>query len=275
MEAQRLSDIPIGESVTGCIWGPSGSGKTWTLCTAGSRSLYCNVEDRLATLRNYNATTKGEKFNPFIVTVSEESIPEGGAKALDELVNRGNEILVKHLDEIDFVLVDGATALRRFAMNKALELNQKLNKSKTLSTLKALTTEVEITDVAIQDYAAEIRMINNFILQMKEFCSENKKHFFMTAHERIEFNKPANIGDIATIKTRKPGFTGRTFPDEVPGLFDLVWHLQTKGAGDRVLYQARTAGDSEVLAKTCYPGFKVLEDNPNLQDIIKRIKNGK
>lgn len=271
----RLSDIPLGESITLCLYGGAGTGKTWMCGTLGDRTLYCNIENRLATFQGVLFKQR-YKFNPLVITVHEEPVPDGGAKALVKLTQEINREIDEHKDEFDNICIDGATALRRFAMNMGLEINQKTKKSQSLTNKATISPDFPVTDITVQDYGMEMALIERFIIQMKEYCFEAKKNFILTAHERVEFNKPARIGDAPTVRSVKPGFTGQTFPDSIPGLFDLVWHTEVVGGGSGATYVVRTEGDRELIAKTCFNGlFKDRIPSPILTDVFKRIKEGK
>lgn len=279
MTLQRLNEIPIGESIFGLFYGGAGTGKTFTLGTAGDDSLYCNIESRLGTLQNPKFKAV-HKFNPFVITVFEEPLPSGGAKALVELTDKIKEAIKTNGNDFSKILVDGATALRRYAMNSALEVNLKSGKAGEKAQgardkIKAVVKDFPYHDITVTDFGTEMRMTEAFIISMREYCQESGKHFFMTAHERIDYNKPARIGDEPTVRKRRPGFTGQSFPDDIPGLFDLVWHFDTKEAGGKTLYYARTEGDDSLIAKTCIGDFKPTEFNPNIQSIIKNVRGGK
>jgi hypothetical protein len=98
----------------------------------------------------------------------------------------------------------------------------------------------------------------------------------MTAHERISFKEKGTITGPDVVDKIRPGFTGRTFPDSIPGMFDLVWYTQVIGGGERAIYRVRTEGDVGLVAKTCYNGlFPEIYPNPNFQNIIKIIKGEK
>lgn len=274
---QRLNEIDATDSIHCLIYGPAGSGKTVICGTAGDRTLYCNVESRLATLQSKWFREK-HKFNPFVITVTEPPLPDGGAKAFEELTNKMSEILNKHSADIDIIIIDGVTALRNFMMNRALEISQSVSGSKTLAKLQTINKGKTIDFIAMEmnDYKAEMTLMSNFIWYMKDYCVPNKKHFFMTAHERKEYTSGAKVGDNPILESVRPGFTGRTFPDDIPGLFDLVWHTETLGSGDQTKYYARTASDAVLQAKTCYGGiFKTKEENVNILEVIKRIKENR
>jgi len=268
----RLNDIPIGKSIAMLLYGGSGTGKTFFSATCGNRTLHIDCEDRRATIQSKLVQEKYH-YNPIYKAFQEVAMPDGGALALDNITLFVNDAIDKYEDEFDIVFLDGTTAFRRFALNKALELNKKIGKSKTLDRNKALPTEVEFVDVSIQDYGAEMNMVLNFIIKMKEYCSSANKHFIMTAHERVTL-KDSKVGSEPVIHSIRPGFTGRTFPDDVTGQFDLTWHTEVEGQGDTRKYLARTEGDSALIAKSCFPGlFPVKYYSPDFQATVKAIQS--
>lgn len=269
-----MDELPSYNLLFALFYGGSGKGKTWTCGTAGDRTLYCDVEKRLGTFKTKRFLTKVGKFNPRVISISEEFLPASGASAAVELTKKINEEFDKYLDEFDIVIVDGATAVRRFFMNLGLELNQKTKRSTTLNTKKQISPDFPYVNIEINDWTAEINAMETFIIRMKELCTETRKHFILTAHERTEYNQAPKIGGDKTIRSIKPGFAGQTFPDSTPGLFDLVWRFRTIGSGERVQYFADTEGDGSMLAKSSIGDWPVRLENPNILDIIRRIQNG-
>lgn len=274
----RLNDLPKGESVIGLIYGPAGSGKTDLLGTAGNEALIINIGMGIATLQSQSWKKRNPNCNPIIETILEDAIPNT-AEAFDKVCDIIDEYLEKYRSEIKYLIIDDATALRRFAMNKGLEINQKLGKSNSLSRSK----QDDYVAIAVQDYGIEMDLIDKFIIGYTSICRDMGLHFFMSAHERVQYNAPRTIGETPTINSVKPGFTGRTFPDSVTGHFDLVFYTEVKGSGDRAHYQVRTVGDSSLVAKCRFGGiFKNVEEirsdvSPSgltLPKIIERIKNG-
>lgn len=264
----RLNDIERGTSIIMLAYGGSGVGKTHFCGSAGSRSLIINIGGGIATLQSKGFRNNNKDYNPFIETISEDAVPTA-AKAFDEVCNVIDQYLSKQSGDFDTIIVDDVTALRRFAMNKGLEINQKLGKSKSASTSKMF----DIPIVAVQDYGIEMQLMESFTLEYIRLCKEANKHLIMTAHERVSFNTPTSIGGEPTINSIKPGFTGRLFPDAVTGHFDLVWHFEKMGGGEQIKYRARTIGDNNLTAHTKWSGiFSILEPNPNFLDIIKKIK---
>ena len=264
----KLSDMPLGSSVIQLFYGGSGVGKTNYCGTAGSRALIINIGGGLATLQSPYFRKLNPNYDPFVETIIEEAIPDN-ARAFDDVCTIIDKYLKEKNAEFDTLIIDDITALRRFAMNKGLELNQKLNKSKSLATSKLH----DAPQIAIQDYAAEMSLVEQFVIEYIGICRRENKHLIMTAHERITFNPPSNLGGEPTISTIKPGFTGRTFPDAVTGHFDLVWHGEKLGGGEQIKYRARTVGDSALTAHTKWRGlFPTIYENPNFLDVISKIR---
>lgn len=267
----RLSDLPKGESVTLLVYGPAGSGKTELCGTAGSRALWINTGLGIVTIQSPGFKQRHPNVDPIIETVEDDldpKTPTGYDKACDTL---DAYLDPKHpmYNEYDTIIIDDATTLRRYAMDKGVKDNSEAGLSKTYEQRqkgKAITT--------VQDYGAEMSLIDQFIIYYTRICKSSHKHFILTAHERIQYNKASQIGAPPTVNSIKPGFTGQTFPDSVTGHFDLVWHLETLGAGERILYKARTAGSSSEVAKTRWSGlFPIQVDNPNFLKIVETIRN--
>lgn len=267
----RLSEMPQGASVTCLYYGGSGVGKTNFCGTAGSRALGINIGGGLATIQNPNFRKRHPNVNPIIETIFEESIPVKATAfdAVGDVLDSYMNDPVK-LDEVDTFWVDDITALRRFAMNKGLEVNQQLNKSKSL----AAAQKHDFLVVAVQDYQAEMSLMEQFVIHYVSRCKELNKHLIMTAHQRVTYNPPTAIGGEQTVNNIKPGFTGKTFPDYITGNFDLVWHAEKLGGGEGIKYRARTVGDNSLTAHTKIGLFPTLLENPNFLDVVKKIREG-
>lgn len=270
---QKLSEMPKGEAVTLLVYGSTGTGKTELVGTAGSRTVIINIGLGTVTLQSKGFKIRNPNIDPFIETIQEEILPDKATafdqtcELLDSILDPKNPIF----NEYDTIAIDDATALRRFAMSKGLEINGREGKSNSLIKSKASG----VIQKAIQDYGIEMDFIEQFIIHYVSECKRLNKHLILTAHERVEYNKPTTIGGVSTINKIRPGFTGQTFPDNVTGHFDLIWHLETMGAGDRVIHQARTVGDSSLTAKTRWDGmFPVMLSNPNFLKIVEVIRNG-
>jgi len=267
----KLNDIPMGtEPINLLLYGSSGSGKTAFCGSAGDRTLIISPSNGLATLKSkwFHDTFKS---NPFIEEVPLDDVTS--AKSYDRYCDIIDLYLEKRADEIDTIIVDDATTFRRAAMNKGLELGGKLNISKTKSKMEAIKTDVVVP--AVQDFGMEMRLVEMFVRGTADLCKSKGKHFILTAHERLLMEKGLNIGDVPTIRRIMPGFTGQTFPDDITGLFDMTWHTEVKGSGDKTFYQIRTQGDSVIVAKTRYAGIfpAFLEKQPLFTDVVKLIQS--
>jgi hypothetical protein len=269
-EMTRLDELPKGESVTLLVYGPAGSGKTNLVGTAGSRTLIINTGLGLVTLQSPGFRKRYPNVNPIIETIIDEINPKNPAgydkvcDLLDSYLNPSHP----EFNNIDTIALDDATTLRRFALDKGIKDNSDSKLSETYAKRqagKAVTT--------VQDYGAEMSLVDQFLIYYISLCKQYNKHFILTAHERIQYNKASAIGAPPTVNSIRPGFTGQTFPDAVTGHFDLVWYLETLGAGERIAYKARTAGDSALVAKTRWDGlFPVLIPNPNFLEVVKKIR---
>lgn len=285
---QRLSDLPVAEGVTALVYGATGVGKTFFTATAGDRTLHLDLENRRSTIQSPLVQQKYH-YNPIYKVFIEEPLPTGGAKVLDELTRFLRNEAYDMRSDYDTIVLDGITSLRRMAVNKGLELNLGTLKSTTLKKMEEIKmkdpivtnnqerivpNELGFINMEVNDYTAEMQLVGKFLFHLTDYCRTEGKHCIVTAHRRVFFEKPKGIDpDAPTISSITPGFTGKTFPDEVIGLFDLIWYFETTGSGENTSYRAKTVGDSNLVAKTCYPGvFKTLEPNPNFQEILKRIK---
>lgn len=287
---QRLNDLPVAEGVTALIYGATGVGKTYFTATCGNRTLHLDLENRRSTIQSPEVQKKFG-YNPIYKVFIEEPLPIGGAKVLDEMTRYLRNDAYDMRSDYDIVVVDGVTSLRRMAVNKGLELNLGSNKSQTLTKMgevkikdpvvlggsgkeRMVPNELGFVNMEVNDYTAEMQLVGKFLFHLTDFCRSEGKHLVVTAHRRVFFEKSKGIDpDTPVISSITPGFTGKTFPDEVIGLFDLIWYFETTGSGENTTYRAKTVGDSSLIAKTCYPGvFKTLEPNPNFQDILRRIK---
>lgn len=260
-------------------YGASGSGKTWFAGTAGSRTLYLDIGRSTRTLKSKQFKTLFPETDPLIVEIPEDfdptsPIPEK-AVAFDTLNDVLEYQLRNHADDFDTVVVDDASYLRKAAMYKGLEANQKLGKSKSQEASKAN----DILVIGVQDYGTEMSLIEQLCAQYTEvICREYKKNFILLAHQRQVFSKPKDqsgrviIGEQPTLEKIMPGFTGQTFPDVIPMYFDWVFYHDSVPAERGTVYRVRTQGTDVITAK-CRDGgvFKNIELNPNFTEFLSRI----
>lgn len=272
-EFHFLNEVPRGEAETFLVYGASGTGKTWFSGTAGPRTLVIDNGNGLTTLQSPAFRKLYPDANPIVVSLSERIGPRGTfemAEVYDAICDTIDHALEKFSDRFDTIVVDDATQLRKGALNKGLEINQATGKSKTLKDSKE---RYDIVSPAVQDYGVEMNLVEQFIAGYTTICKEAGKHFILNAHERLTYRKGDKIGDPPVLAKTSPGFTGQTFPDNVPAYFDHVWYMQVVGNGSNRVWRATTQGHETLSAKTRMAGvFETLEANPNFLNIIQRIR---
>jgi hypothetical protein len=267
---KRLKVYTPGESWVMMYYGPSKAGKTYFAGTAGPRTLFINIGDGIETLMAPAFTNRYlEASREMIMVDIRETNPSGAAEAFDRVCDAVAYALENFPDKFDNVVLDEATAFRKYAMNKAVELNTEARRS---TAGRAKRTE-EFMKPDIGDYGTEMQMIEWFLGNYVSRFKEAGKNFIMLAHERQVFQKPGKVGDDPVLKKIQPGFTGKTFPDTVPAYFDDVWHAEVVGGGTNVVYRARTAGSEMEVGGARHGGiFSVVETDPNFQSMLARIK---
>lgn len=270
---KRLVDRVPGESWVQLAYGQSGSGKTFYCGTAGANSLFLNTGQGIATLMSPLFRKAVPDAGQMIVVDIAEQMDEKGvvkqAAAWDLISSTIDYFLANHRDKFDVVILDDATFMRRFAMNKAMELNTAARKS-TTGRVDAVSAFMK-PDVG--DYGMEMQMIEWFLaVYIQKFKSANI-HFLMTAHERNIYRKPPQIGDEPVLVKTLPGFTGKTFPDQAILYFDDVFHTEVVGGIGNTHYRLRTAGSEALRCKPRHGGiFPSVVQNPNFRNMLAEIR---
>lgn len=266
----------LGEYVPGTAWillyyGPSKSGKTFFSGTAGPRTLFINIGEGIETLMAPAFVNRyPETARKMIMVDIREKNPQGIAEAFDLTCDALAYALKTFPDKFDTVVLDEATAFRKYAMNKATELN---TEARTSQAAKRERRTEEFLKPDIGDYGTEMQMIEWFLGTYIPKMKEANKNFIMLAHERQIFVKGKKIGDEQILKKIQPGFTGKTFPDTIPAYFDDVWHSEQIGGGNNVVYRARTAGSEMEVGGARHGGvFSVMETDPNFLKMLDRIR---
>lgn len=266
---KRLKKRVAGEAWILMVYGPSKSGKTYFAGTAGPRTLFINIGEGIDTLLSPAFTMKYPDAKDMIMVDVRELADK--ATAFDEVTEAIDEALAKFADQFDTVVLDEATALRKFALNRGMELN---TEARTRGASRANRTE-EFVNPDIGDYGMEMKLIEWFLATYIPKFKAMKKHFIMLAHERQTFTKPAKIGDDPILKRIAPGFTGKTFPDAVPVYFDDVFRMEVVGGGTNVAYRLRTAGTEMEMGGVRHGGiFGTVEQDPNFLKMLAKIRAG-
>lgn len=273
IEYQRVEDLPPGESTTICLFGPSGVGKTWLCGTLGGPdTVYINIGDGRETLSSPLFRQKHPESKGMLVVDIEEKIGPHGipetAQAFDMLTDVMDDIFTKK--EIKNIIIDDLNALSRAAIVKALEINQATGKSKSKEAAIAHSAMIS----TIQDFGMEMTMVSWFTSSYCALAKQNKVNLVITGLPLREFQKGEKIGDLPKLVSVLPRITGKYAPD-FPGFFDDVWYMEQIRGMAGVVTQIRTRGDNVIYAKTRHAGvFKDTEMNPNLRELLNRIKKG-
>ncbi len=278
IEAKRLDDLPAGKATTTLIYGDSKTGKTEFIGTAGSRMLYIyfTIGEGISTLQSPGFKRRYPNCNPIVVPIRETE----ATKAFDAV----KQVIDYHVDnkrnEFDVVAVDEMTAFRRHAMWKGLEISSIEERSKTwdkAQNRKDLPKGFFIP--GIQDFGMEMGLTEWWVATYTADAKEQGYHLLVAAHSRHIYEKSGKgVNDAETLKAIKPGFTGKTFPDDVTCYFDSVFYMERVGRHPTAKYNLRLMGDEIVTAGTRYGGVfvkngKEVESitNPNFPEMIKKI----
>lgn len=267
---KRLKEYSPGKSWILMVYGPSKTGKTFFAGTSGPRTAIVNTGEGLETLLSFSFTSKYPQSKDMIVVDIRDSNPKGIAEAFDATCDAVEALLKYHSDKFDTLVLDEATGFRKFAFNKAMELN-----TEARTRTKRGNRMEEFVQIDIQDYKIEMDMVEWFLGQYIPKFKEANKHFVMLAHERQVFGKAKEIGGEQELRRVMPGFTGKTFPDKVPSFFDDVWHSEVvANAAGLTMYRLRTGGDEIQIGGSRHGGiFDSVERNPDFHTLLNKIKN--
>lgn len=280
MEFKTFDQYNPDESITALWYGGFGSGKTEAAGSAGEKTLYIDVGKSATTFHapGYKARKGPFKgiYIPISDTPSSNSSLVPNATGFDAVCDAIDEALAKIPDKFETIVVDEATRLRAFAMNKGIRISAATEKSKTFAAAEKHGAILPV----VQDYGAEMSLVEQFCNGYTDICKRYGKHFILIAHERHIYNKPSKIGEQPSLQRILPGFTGQTFPDSIANIFDLVWHFECVNQDK---FYARTVGtansaevaiqETGVAAKTRFSGiFNEKEYNVSWPNVLKRIR---
>lgn len=255
----KVSEITGKEPSIACHYGPIGSGKSHF--TAVSSAVIFTPSNRIST---YRSLQRLGVANPEL-EIMYRDFDVSVAKSYDTYCDKMDYYLELPPDKLpEFIVIDELDHLRRGAMVKALHINNVDGKSTSLKKAKSGISE-GLVMAAIQDYGAEMSLIEQFVCNYAEQCASLGVSFIVNAHERFTYIKGADKQDV--LARIGPGFTGKTFPDDVIAVFDNVWRfVRTKSAG-KSFTKIDTIGNSQIRAKCCFTGiFKPEEKSRELND---------
>jgi len=263
-EIRKVSDIPVGTNLSAILYGKKGCGKTTFAASAGDRTVFMYTGAGISGAKTLMSPWFKEKFgtNPFIVELHEEldsnRMPKK-ATLLDQLTKGIDWWLENRIDDWDTMVIDDAANTRKAAMFKGFEINQaaKLSDAWTRSNLYTIPMP------GIQDYGQEMKIMQWLVETYIEILEAAGKNFLILAHERYTFSKSKDskgnviVGDSDIISSIRPGFVGKTLPDDITANFDEVWHLTKIGMGDSGIVKLDCYGDDQILASTRHAGVSI------------------
>lgn len=258
------------------LYGASGSGKTWFAGTA-DHCLYLNAGGGIETLRSPLFKSKYPNIKRKIVNIYETFEGPTIKKAIGfDKVTDTLDMLLEDADLREFtktVVIDDATFVRSFARLRGIEIVDDLA-GRTGTNRRKLNRYIhQLPD----DVFREMSMIEWFCLQYIPILRNEGINLLLLAHERLIYGKAPKMMDDRPLKAIKPGFSGQTFPDEVPKHFDEVWYIEKKYNEKTGEYsQIKTGGSGNELTKTRNAGvFARYEINKSYEQLLVQRKENK
>ena len=275
----RISDLTAIPTLSAMIYGQKGCGKTAFAATAGDRTVFVFVGAGISGAKTLKSPWFKDKFgtNPFVEEIHEELDEKRMPKkaTLFDQITRKFDWWLERSDDWDTMVLDDIANTRKAAMFKGFEINKQAG----LSSAWANTEKYSIPMSAIQDFGTEMKVMQWLLESYIEIFESAKKNFLVLAHERYTFSKSKNskgdviVGDKDVIDKIRPGFVGKTMPDDITANFDEVWHLTKIGMGDQGIVKLDCYGDGQILASTRHAGiFKPFESNPNFKEMMERVR---
>ncbi|KKK66006.1 hypothetical protein LCGC14_2968450, partial [marine sediment metagenome] len=103
--------------------------------------------------------------------------------------------------------------------------------------------------------------LNTIVETYIELLEAAGKNFLFLAHERYTYSKSKDakgnviVGDGDIVSSIRPGFVGKTMPDDITANFDEIWHLTKIGMGEGGRVKLDCYGDDQILASTRHSGI--------------------
>lgn len=274
----RLIDNSIiGEYEKLLFYGPPGSGKTFSSLTGPppTYSIVFGGANELKTARSLDFRNKYPELEGqlFFDQVSEELGPRGhfiDATAYDkagDLISDALDAEEKGDFQFNTLVIDSATGLRRYAMNKAMEVNYHRAGNKGNTALKRLR-DSNIIIPGDNDYMSEMSLT----MQLMEWVFNLSKVVVVVTHE-YQTKKYDRAKGESFVSGRMPLFTGN-HREYMPAIFDNVWHFSPVPTGRSIISRVQTVGDDTTYAKTRMGGVLAqYERDVNIRSIIARFRD--
>jgi len=280
-EVKRVSDLTDTPNLSAVVYGQKGCGKTSFAASGGDRTVFVFVGAGISGMKTLQSPWFKKEIgtNPFVEEIHEELDKKRmpiKVTLFDQITRKFDWWLENRIDDWDTMVLDDIANTRKAAMFKGFEIN----KGASLSSAWANTENAGgIPMSGIQDFGVEIRAMLWLLESYVEIFESAGKNFLVLAHERYTFSKSIGrdgkpiVGEKDIVDKIRPGFVGKTMPDDVTANFDEVWHLTKIGMGEDGRVKLDCYGDDQILANTRHSGiFKATELDPNLKEMMERIK---
>jgi len=272
---------PVDASIIGkrhkiLLYGEGGSGKTFTAGTMPGTVFFIvfGGANEITTLMSKDFREKHpHKADKLFFDYATEEIGDRGhfisADAYDHACDLISEAIKLEKDgdfQFDSIVIDSATGLRRYGMNKAIEFNYERAKGKEKTALEAYRKS-NIIIPGDNDWGSEMSLTMQFI----EWLVKLDKHVCVVTHEWMDTDYDRATRNT-TVTQRRPLFTGGN-RIEIPAWFDFVWRITPQKLARGIIAEAQTTGDKVNYAKTRLGGYlpTVIRD-PNLEEIFAKIE---
>lgn len=273
---ELLTPDIIGKNEHFLIYGEPGTGKTFCALTAPG-PIYVIAPGNTNEMKTAFSKDFREKVGDkeIYFDVAEEKTGDRGQftdnpTGFDNVCDLLDAALEKDADPDDpftfkTLVIDNATTLGEFAMNKAIAVEYGLAGGKDKTALVKLRKH-GIVKPADSDYGSQQSLIRQFVTHL----SRLDKHIVFIAHEWRQTSVDRATRE-ATISDVKPLFYGKQ-RTEIPGLFDNVWRMQIQSG----FFEAQTVGQDSpypITGKTRMGGvLKKKWRNPNLTEAIEKLQ---
>lgn len=256
------------------IYGPGKTGKTFTAATSPEPQWWLTPggTDELKTAFGKGFIAKHGMKERYITSVLEDRVkgqmvdnPPGYDRCCDAL-DRFLEWNDREGIGIKTIIIDNATILEEYMMNKAIQAEYDMADSKTKTVLK-IERDLGIRKPHDSTYGAA----QSFMARWVAWLSELPFHLVFVAHDYIITTKVEGSRE-RKIKYIRPAFVGAQRTD-IPKMFSSVWYSQVSGGGRGRTWGIQSEGDPIILAGTRVGGILDAngESDPNITDIIEQF----
>lgn len=167
------------------------------------------------------------------------------------------------------IIVDNATMLNHYAMNKAIAAEFFLGGAKGAD--KATLVKEKEWGIR-KPHDSTWDGGKSLIIKFITYCFELPFNFVFIAHERIDYEGAGDNSRAKKAKDIMPDLIGQ-HRTQIPNMFDNVWRNTVGGGGRNRVFGTQTVGDEKVYAKTRLSG--ILDPNEerdlNITEVLQKF----